>query len=120
MDYKIIRFDGDLLEIPGLDNRDAFGDDKTEKLICGLNHSLDSLESWLSAIYSHLYEIYQCNDIVRDGDTFTIEPFSYANSYRKNQAPIEIPAWQFAASGIHIIPVKNSTPEFERLWAAIN
>jgi len=65
--------------------------------LMGLHESCDTLESVVESLYRCLYDEYQINDNIKEGDTFVVEPQTKYNGIR-------IPELRFRTESFHVLP----------------
>ena len=93
---------------------EQIGVDETRDTILfavGRDHTCDSAVSEAAALFGALYDEYQTNDQIKEGDTFTVSE-SVVNQYHHYNATLgtfTLPALSFAADGVEIVPADSVT-----------
>ena len=77
----------------------------------GQQHTCDSVPSIVAALFGALYDEYQCNPAIRQGDEFfTLKcKANCYHSYNAHFGSFTIPALRFVADGVEIVPADSAT-----------
>lgn len=95
--------------IIGLKETDPLTDEccgpNTTLWLIGMEHACDTVESVCDAIHTCLYDLYQVNIRLKDGDTFIVKPATVNkyHSYDSSFGKLRIPAMTFVCEGVHVI-----------------
>jgi len=117
MDYTVearwSKGNGHRWVIIGLEDMDPLTEERcgpdTTLWLIGMNHSCDTVESVCDSIHECLYDLYQVDDRLKDGDTFNVMParVNKHHSFDSRWGKLSIPAMTFACDGVHVVKVHN-------------
>ena len=111
----------DLLEFRQPDSfAKQIGIDETQDtilILVGHNHSCNSAGSIFAGVFSCLYDEYQCNPALKDGDKLHIAKTTARTHHSYDETSPEwcIPEITLECNGVQVQPVNDSCPTVEQL-----
>lgn len=117
MDYQVearrSKGDGHRWVIIGLEETDPLTEERcgpdTTLWLIGMEHACDTVESVCDSIHTCLYDLYQVDGRLKEGDTFNIKAakVNKYHSFDPKMGKLSIPAMVFACDGVHVVKVEN-------------
>lgn len=72
--------------------------------LVGMHHSCDTGADIADAVYSAMYDELQCNEVIKDGDTFSSVECQVAQYHsHDNRVMLTVPAMKFRVHSFHLV-----------------
>lgn len=83
--------------------------------LVGMKSVMDTWQEVVNEVHRVLYDEYQMNENIEEGDTFVSKETNYLRFEWDPLSMMYIPAMKFIAKGMHILPERNGDKRFELL-----